>query len=260
MITKHLVVSTYNCDPGYLLKLGIPYTIYDQSDRPDEAVRISKYQNVKVTPNVGHSLNNIFDYIIENYETLPDIIIFTKANVVPRHTTKEYFDTNIHNNYFTNLYHEVSPRISPPYSDYLFPGNFLELNDSWYAQSKDHRLFCNFDDFFNFLFQQEFTPRYLVFSPGACFIVESFRIKNYPPTFWRALRDIASYQHFPAEAYMVERVLGMVLSSKMKLQPWAEDPEQYELMLKNLFDTSISHSCEPTLKDRIIKRLRAKKI
>jgi hypothetical protein len=41
MKEKHMVISTYNCDPGYLIDLGIPYTIYDQSDQEIFAKKIS---------------------------------------------------------------------------------------------------------------------------------------------------------------------------------------------------------------------------
>jgi hypothetical protein len=255
MTRKHMVISSYNCDPTYLIDLGIPYTIYDQSDEENFVREILKFKNVHLRPNVGHSLSNIFEYISINYEELPDMLIFVKANIVPRHCTEEYFRKNIKNNYFTHLFHLSTIRVDQRHSDYLAPGYFLEANDSWYVSTKHHSLFCTFDEFYQFLFVGSQVPSYLVFSPGACYVVESERIRNYPKTFWQALNKISSYQHFPSEAFMVERALSMIFSSKIQLQPWVNDSTLYESLLDDRMSSPKKHTCKLTFKRKVLNRI-----
>ena len=254
MREKHLVISTYNFDPTYLTQIGIPFTIYDQSDQEYFQRKVSGFENVFSRPNVGHSLSNIFEYITENYDSLPDLVIFVKSNVLPRHCTKDYFHQNIENNYFTHLLHLDSVQVDKRHSDYLAPGFFMEVNDSWYAQTKNHKLFCGFNQFYKFLFANNQVPKFLVFSPGACYIVESERIRNYPKSFWQALDFISSYQFFPMEAYMVERALSMIFSSKLILQPWVNDSDSWKKMLVSQLNSDAQHTCMPSIKERIVKR------
>lgn len=242
-LEKHLVISSFNHDVKELTELGIPFTIYDQSDKSEISKLISQEFEVKQRSNCGHSLSNMFEYIYENYESLPKIVIFLKANIVPRHCTREYFEANINNNFYTHLFHEVNPRIISGSSDYLSPGYFLEKNDSWYSTTREHHLFCEFNEFYNFLFSMGRSPEWLNFSPGACFIVESDRILRYPKSFWQTLNRISSYMYFPAEAYMVERILPAIFQSEIPLQPWMHDSDLIEKKIDQLFESSIQHVC-----------------
>lgn len=253
---KHLVISSYNHHVGELTKLGIPFTIYDQSDDLEIAEQLNKEYGALQRNNCGHSLSNMFEYISENYDSLPEILIFVKANIVPRHCTEEYFTENIHNDFYTQLYHEENPRIISGTSDYLTPGYFLEKNNSWYSTTRDHHLFCEFGDFYNFLFSARKEPEWLSFSPGACFIVESDRVLRYPKSFWQALNRISTYIYFPAEAYMVERLLPAIFQSSLSLQPWILDSNLVDQKIDALLGNSIRHSCRTNpMKNSISKLL-----
>jgi hypothetical protein len=64
-----------------------------------------------------------------------------------------------------------------------------------------------------FLFEDYVGKPFILFNPGACFIVEAERIRNYSKTFWQALERILSYGFFPAEAWMVERALYAIFTA-----------------------------------------------
>jgi len=256
-IQKHLVISAYNNEVAEYTQLGIPFTIYDQSDKAEIAERLERDYDTLRRSNCGHSLSNMFEYICENYENLPEVIIFLKSNVVPRHCTKEYFEENINNDFYTQLYHEDNPRLISRSSDYLMPGYLLEENNSWYCNTKEHHLFCNFGDFYKFLFNTDREPEWLLFSPGACFIVESARIRRYPKSFWHALGRISSYVYFPAEAFMVERILPAIFQSSIPLQPWMNDTNIIDEKINKILSVQIRHSCgNKTIKDRVLRRLK----
>jgi hypothetical protein len=139
----------------------------------------------------------------------------------------------IENNHYTHLFHVDETGHNVNAADYLFEGFFLERNDSWYVEFKEHEYFCSFNDFHQFVFADFPTPNWLMFSPGACFIVESSRIKNYPRDMYAVLSFLCSYEFFPAESYMIERILPTLFLSEMKLQPHIFELDKAISILKN---------------------------
>jgi hypothetical protein len=160
--------------------------------------------------NVGHSLSNIFEYIIENWENLPDSITFLKANVVPRHCDQAYFDLNINNHFYTHFYNDENVNLKIGVNEVLFPGYYLEINNSWYMERGEHALFCTFDEFASMLFKNYKPSMYILFCPGACFTVTQGQIKKYPKELYEILQYVVSYRFFPDEAYVVERILPSI--------------------------------------------------
>jgi len=100
------LISSYNCNPGYLLEYCNNYIIYDRSDIDSFKDDISKLKNVVRVDNTGHSISDYFKFFIENYDTLPEYIVLLKSNIVGRHTTKEFFDRVYDNKYYTFLYED----------------------------------------------------------------------------------------------------------------------------------------------------------
>ena len=51
--------------------------------------RLEKYGKVITTPNVGYSIYVIGNYILDNYDNLPDFTIFLKCNLLQNNYTTE---------------------------------------------------------------------------------------------------------------------------------------------------------------------------
>lgn len=97
-----IVFSTFNNSISDLVQYADEYVVYDQS-----TIGYWKDRNVEIgavhRKNVGHSLANIFEFILDNWTHLPETTTFLKANVVPRHCNLEYLENNINNNFYTHF-------------------------------------------------------------------------------------------------------------------------------------------------------------
>jgi hypothetical protein len=157
----------------------------------------------KKESNLGYNIFDYMDYIIKNYDNLPDIVIFTKGNMLERHITPEEWEKIKDNETFTPILtqnHKVDG-VTAYYKD----GLYYERNDSWYLYSYERRYFDNYKDF-----ATEFglpNPPYLGFSPGACYIVPKENILKHDILYYEKLKSLVSWTQLPAEAHLIERSL-----------------------------------------------------
>ena len=66
---KQLVVARYNEDISWLNRINFDFVIYNKGldDIPYSYIRLR---------NVGHETDTYINYIISNYNNLPDIVVF----------------------------------------------------------------------------------------------------------------------------------------------------------------------------------------
>lgn len=214
------VISNYNTVPSELVARACNYLIYDQSDDAVIAATVEReFSNVIRVPNPGHSLRNFFHYIADNYEDLPHAVALLKGNIIGRHVTLEYFDRVYRNNAYTLLYADPEFRARPHVSSVPYESALLEINNSWYMHQRPFRYLSSFNDALDFLFADPVRPEWVMFAPGGCYIVPRENLLKYPAGFYRGLAFLTSYDYFPAEAYLVERLMHTVFSSNYALRP-----------------------------------------
>lgn len=181
--------------------------------------------------NPGHSLRNFMEWILKNYDSLPERVAFVKSNIVPRHVDELAFRRKLGSQTFLGLWNEEDFRSNHYQESLLLGGGYLERNNSWYfQQSKEESIFENFDTFCDFLLVHQYPrPKWITFSPGACYLTRRENILRAPRGVYEFLRDVSSYKFFPKEAFAVERVLQTVFSSDVEFHPrfysgdWLED-------------------------------------
>lgn len=213
-----LVISSYNNDVSWVPTYTENYVIYDRSDIevPHEGVDPKKL--IK-SPNVGYNLYDYFTFIIDNYENLPDCIIFAKGNIFPRHLRQEYFDSVMNNDFFTPLIdRKMHGRSSWPISFFdKKDGLFHELNTSWYTKYFKTKYFKKYLDFLRFCFKNQVWQIYTRFAPGANYIVTKEHILRLPKVFYENLRTFVSHTTLPGEAHIVERALYDIWNKDYKI-------------------------------------------
>lgn len=182
----HWVINSYNGNTDWIKEYTDSVTFYDKKDL-----------------NVGYNIYDYMDYIVSNYDKLPDVILFGKDNMLERHITKEEFDKVVNNKTFTPLLTQNHKTYLPVC--YYENGMYYEKNDSWYMREYPSKYFTNYGTF-AFTFDLPNTP-YLPFAPGACYIVPKENILKYPKVFYERLRDLVSWNKTPAEAHLIERSL-----------------------------------------------------
>jgi hypothetical protein len=208
------IVSNYNQDPSAVISsLTAPYIIYNQGDRSYIPAQFQQTGSVISSRHTGHNISDYLEFIVNNYNNLPDSLGFAKGNLFPRHITKEAFLARQPLDGFVPLYYEAAT-FKPKFhrllrfrfgSQQIAPGYYLEFTNNWYAKyRKPGKYYPRLHDLFDHFFRRE-PPRYTPFVPGACMIVPTYNIQRWPLDTYKQLYEAVSYDFFPVEAFHVER-------------------------------------------------------
>lgn len=239
--SNHLVISNYNCDPTYLLNLSDTFSLYDKSDDPYYEYLIAQLsKNVHYTYNYGHNLCDILDYIVDNYESLPPKIAFVKGNIVPRHISLRFLKEQLSRGIYSFLWNEEFEQGEVGGVKFA-PGYFAEINTSWYVSEASHKFFLSLDDFLDFMFVGYKPSKFIIFSPGACYLVERERILNNPKSLYQALRKVISYDFRTAECFMLERSLHLLFDRTYQLRDYCYDEKSFIAQLNLRPDVTGAH-------------------
>lgn len=226
------IISNFNTDPEFYLQYCENYHIYDQSTNLEirEALSI-KYRDISFVQNTGHNISDYFRFFAEHYDKLPSWMMLLKGNMVGRHITLEYFNHVYSQKNYTPLYSDRNCEDSTGIAYQLYDGAYLEVNNSWYATTKVYRYFDNFNELLRFVFKDPIISRWVLFSPGACYIVGRNQVTRYPAQLYQNLNQLLSYTYFPSEAYMIERMLHIIFSSSYELNEWMIDNDSFNIRL-----------------------------
>lgn len=216
------------------------HIIYDQSDDPIiiDKIKKNKDLNIIFTPNTGHNLLVYFKYIIDNYENLPEIISFIKGSMIGRHMTKEYWESNYNNKFYTLLWNDLSFISQENIAYSLYSGIFMERNNSWFIDLKKHRYFTDVNQLLSFFYNVNEFPKFNLFAPGGCYIVEKERIMRYPKSFYIGIHKILEYDFFPSEAYIIERIMNIIFTADWQLHSYVFDEKELLNRIDQLPDLS----------------------
>lgn len=198
------------------------------------------------TDNVGYNLHSYFTFIIDNYETLPEVVVFCKNNLVDRHMSIDVFSELIKRTTFT-------PLVDDNYFDKLsFPVSFMdnnsvyhEFNDDWYSNKYPGKYFFKYNDFYNWAFKDKNRPIYLSFAPGGNYIVRRENILSRPREFYINLRNIISHSQLSLESHFVERSLSAIWNSNIKHSCVLESVQDISLLKINAKLRNHANNPEP---------------
>ena len=239
---KHFVVSNFNTVPSYYLDSFSNVTIYDQSDNEEIIDILLNKHDARIRfegKTCGHNLLNYLDYILENYDNLPQVVVFTKGNVPGRHCSDEWLSKAIGRDCYEFLWDDPNLKDKQDIQHRLYPGRYIEINNSWYVKDSPHRYFTNFDDFCDFIFLDYKKSRFNLFSPGACYQVERDRITRNPKSLYEGLRRIIEYTFRPAECFMLERALNLIFDRTYNLRDYCMDSDRLMYEISHLPDKTL---------------------
>ncbi len=226
------IISNYNTDPELYLKYCDDYHIYDQSTILEMQEKLkNKYHKISFVQNSGHNITDYFRFFIDNYNYLPEHMMLAKGNMVGRHISPSYFDSVYDNKFYTLLYDDRKWIDKRGIAYQLYDGAFLEINNSWYASTKSHKYFRTYNELLSFVFKDPIIPQWLLFSPGACYIISREQVLKYSRAFYENLMYLVSYTYFPTEAYHVERMLNVIFNANYQVNYHMEDIAAFHLEL-----------------------------
>lgn len=191
------IISRYNHDISYLPNYTDDYVLYDRSQIPIEGSI--------VVPNIGTDLYDKFGWIIDNYDNLPDVAVYTKANIF-KYITPEEFDLIKDNKTFT----PILTKNHRTYSDtkgvvcfYSGDGMYNERNDQWYLEAHHVK-----HDVLQLMLLLGIADKdYVKFAPGSNYILPKEHILKHPKETYEHLRSLLDYDIYCGEAQIIERGL-----------------------------------------------------
>ena len=226
-----ICISCFNEDLNWFREFDhYPHIIYDKCF---DGVKKSKYYPYEIIPSKlnkrypgmnitngqigGYNINEYLTYIISNYYSLPDNVVFIKGNILERHVSLDFFKTILDNKYFTSI--EEWKRSDFGRTNFRKKSFFIskdggcnELNNSWYLNKRKHpnKFFNNFNTFMNFIFKSYKNLKYIRFCPGANYVVPKKNILKYDLVFYENLKYIINYSQLSGESHIIERALYII--------------------------------------------------
>ena len=222
-----LCISNYNNDLDWLKDYPNPHVIYDKTwnggilDNNNSGIlpptnlkdKYPTYNIINGSPN-GYNISDYMSFIIDNYDSLPDVVAFIKGNIFPRHLSKESFDKVINNKCFAMIedwrYHDPNQgALQNGYAMISCDGGWMETNDSWYLNHPKHptKYFKSYNSFLQFCFKDPVLPKYIRFPPGGNFVVPKEYILKYDKVFYQNLLTFTDHSRVSGEGQMIERAL-----------------------------------------------------
>ena len=204
------IISRYQESIEWIHEYTEDYLIFNKGEPLGEDSRIVSM------PNMGGNIRDIPEFIYENYDNLPDLMLFCQAYPFD-HCKKDVFDNLIKNNYFTPLeYYGSSPANS--FEGRTKDGSFLERNNDWYIVAHDNTFhqackYRSFDQFMCKYFSDYEHVEWIRFSPGCQYIVPKKNGLFYPRKFWDDMRNNMDSK-YSTEAHLIERAMYYILTNK----------------------------------------------
>jgi len=195
---------SYAGDNYHLYKKGINYNKINDSER------------VTCIDNVGYNIYSYMKFIVDNYDVLPELVVFCKNNVVPSHVSENVFLEQSSREVFTCI--EEPSRWNLKFPDTMLSSDngFMELNTSWYTHHHPTKYFSDFNEFYKFAFDYETVPRYLRFAPGGNYLVPKKHILLRSKSFYQNLMSFVLHDQFSGESHIIERSLYIIWNSTIQ--------------------------------------------
>ena len=195
------IISRYNQDIGCVKEYSDDVVIYDRSDEP--------VKGAIVVPNVGTDIYDKLTFIIDNYDNLPNVAVYTKANLF-KYCPKDEFNELIKKTSYTPLL-STRHKVYEPICRYTKDGLYEEKNDFWYLNSHPTKNKQTFEELKELL---TFNGRdYLQFCPGSNYLLTREDILRHPKSLYDKLRFYLEWTVYPGEAQMIERGLHYLWGS-----------------------------------------------
>jgi hypothetical protein len=197
------ILVNYNFTPTWLLESDHDWHIFDRSDSK-EWLKDFPQERITYTENLGQVDYDKLTYLVNNYDTLPNVFLWGKTNLFKYITPEEYAKIK-DNQMFTPLL----TKNHTTYSDilgavcYYSQDIYWERNNSWYANQFASRTFETFPEFATHFGLP--NPPFLPFAPGGNYILTKEVVHRYSRDMYEEMANMLPYCREPVEAQMCER-------------------------------------------------------
>lgn len=193
------IISRFEHDLSWLPKYSNDYVLYDRSPEP--------IKGSIVVPNIGSDLYDKLTYIIDNYNDLPSVAVYTKANIF-KYISEEEWDKICENKTFTPILTQTH-KTYLPICFYDEEGMYNELNNYWYLGAHPPKSQESLKELLELINNVTLYSR---FAPGSNYILPKENILKHTKVFYMKLRSFLDWSIYPGEAQVIERNLYHIWS------------------------------------------------
>lgn len=200
------VLVNYNYDPEWLKDYPqLEVILFDRSDDGVER-NLIQYGSVYKTTNLGDVDYDKLSWLVENYDTLPDVFLWGKTNLF-KFVEKDYFDEMLSKREFAPLLKFNHKTYSDKFGQVCFyrEDMYWERADNWFfhAGGVDVRNVKSWEQWCDMFAipKSAYTP----FPPGGNYILTKERVHRYSRDMYKAMRDLMPHSRRPVEAQCAER-------------------------------------------------------
>ena len=198
---KVLVNYNFTPDPTWI---GDDYVIYDRSD--DGIGHLADFDQSKIikTDNMGQVDFDKLNYLIDNYDNLPDVFLWGKTNLF-KYITPEEYEAVKDNVVFTPLLTQGHKTYSDNNGqvNYYHAGMYYERADSWFFSHLSSKYVKNWSEWANLFMLPSLS--YIPFPPGGNYILTKEKVHKYGRDFYIKMAGLLPYVRESAEAACAER-------------------------------------------------------
>ena len=187
------IISRFEHNLSWVKDYSNDIVLYDRSKIPLE--------NAIIVPNVGTDIADKLQFIIDNYDNLPNVAVYTKANLFDYIKPRE-FEKIKDNTTFTPILSQEHHTYMPVC--YYKDGMYYEINNFYYLTAhppKSERAVEELSDMLG-LRGLEYVP----FAPGSNYLLPRENILKHPKEFYEKLRSYL-WGVYCGEAQIIERGL-----------------------------------------------------
>jgi hypothetical protein len=177
----HLVIAKYKENTDWISDLGYSYTLYNKGPVNDALHSIN-------VPNVGRESETYLRYIVDNYNGLPDTLVFLQGNPFP---------------HCRDLKQQILNYKKEPY---YFLGNELIFD---YENGQPHHPGLNIAEIAKLLGIYTDEKKYY-FVPGAQFIVTAATLRSRSLSWWKNAYEV--HTKFHSSPWVYERLWGDIFA------------------------------------------------
>lgn len=198
------IISRYNHDLSWLRDYTNDAIIYDRSDNQTGYLFLDSNIKTIIVPNLGSDIADKFKFIIDNYENLPEVAVYTKANIF-KYIKREEFDKVKDNKVFTPLltqthrtYNDANGQSVCYYKD----GMYYEVNNYWFLIGHPPKYAKEINEFFK-MDERDYN----CFAPGSNYILTKENILKHSKETYKMLRSWLTWATYPSDCHLMERNL-----------------------------------------------------
>lgn len=214
------VLVNYNYDPTWLKDYDLDVVLYDRSDDQFFSAGsgggqllprdLTQYGEVYKTKNLGDVDFDKLSWLVDNYDTLPEVFLWSKTNIfkfVDEKDLKKALKNKVFqpllkydHKIYSNQFGEVNKYIGTAYGKM-----YAEANNSWYfhAGLDSSGRFKNWNEWAR-TFHLPVEP-FIPFAPGGSYILTRERVHRYAKDLYAAMCETLPYAQRPVEAHCCER-------------------------------------------------------